>query len=284
MSKPSIYEQITDDIIESMESMESDQSWQSGISGIASDMPVNAHNNYYSGINILVLWMSTNKNNFNTSQWMTYKQAIDIGAQVRKGEKGTRIIFYKTLKKENDKGEIDRIPMVKTYSVFNLDQIDGLPENPPAPTFAWSPIEAGEKLLESSESIVVTENRIPCYIPSTDEIKLPAQPQFNTAENYYTTLAHEMAHSTAHKSRLDRRTDKNKRGFAYEELIAELSAVFTCAKLGIKGNTENHASYLKSWLKAMRNDKKYIFQAATQACKASDYILARLTTEVKQVA
>ena len=279
--KNDTYEEITNRIIDAMTS---DHKWESGISGIAKDMPRNARGNYYSGINILLLWMSSGQQGFTSNVWMTYKQASEKGAQVRKGEKGTGIIFYKMLDKKSDTGEVTgRVPLLRTYTVFNTDQIDGLPEAAPVAEFEWDAIEAGERLLKSSVCEVVTENVTPCYIPSRDMIKLPAREQFHTAENYYATLAHEMGHSTGHKTRLDRLEDKSRRGYAYEELIAELSAVFTCSRLGIDGHTENHASYLKSWLKAMESDKKYIFQAATAASKATEWLLDRITAESDQV-
>lgn len=271
-----LYEEITNKIVSAMESADK---WESGIHGLESGMPRNARGNYYSGVNILLLWMSASEHGFTSNKWMTYKQAKEKGGQVRKGEKGTMVIFYKTWEKENQEtGLTEQIPVMRYYTVFNLDQIDGIEDNekPSINVNEWDNIDIGDKLAESSECKIMTENCVPCYIPSMDIIKLPSKTQFDTPENYYTTLAHEMAHSTGHKSRLDRLNDKNKRGYAFEELVAELSAVFTCSTLGIEGKLENHASYIKSWLKAMQDDKKYIFKAATLASKATEYLLNNL--------
>jgi antirestriction protein ArdC len=114
----------------------------------------------------------------------------------------------------------------------------------------------------------------PCYVPSDDIIFQPPQENFNSAENYYSTLAHEMVHSTAAKTRLNRR--QKKFNYAFEELIAEMGACFLCANLGIKGNLENHASYLDSWLRALKDDKTMIYKAANYAQKACRYLQAKL--------
>lgn len=276
------YETLTNEIITSMETCDK---WQSGISGIASDIPINSKGNYYSGINILLLWVSSMQHGFTGSQWMTYKQAKDKKAQIRKGEHGTKIIFYKTWDRVNESGDVEKIPVMKTYTVFNTAQIDYLPDQENNNQVnQWRSIDAGESLSMSSECPVIVENVTPCYSPALDQIKMPGKTTFNTPENYYATLAHEMAHSTGHKTRLNRLNEKNKSGYAFEELVAELSAVFTCSKLGIKGDIENHASYIKSWLKAMKNDNKYIFKAATLASKASDYLLANMQSNDQDIA
>lgn len=267
------YAELTKEVIKALDTP---KVWESGLSGIASSMPVNSKGNYYSGINIILLWIAAEQKGFAANKWMTYKQAKEQNANVKKGERGTKIIFFKKWEKENKEGEKETIPVMRVYTVFNIEQIEGLKIETVEQFETWEAIEHGENLLSSSECKIQTANVTPCYMPSKDLIKLPAKTNFNTAENFYTTLAHEMVHSTMHKSRLDRKAEKNKEGYAFEELIAELGAVFTCAKLGIKGDIENHASYLKSWLKAMQNDVKYIFKAATAASKASDYLLDNL--------
>ena len=271
------YEELTNIIIEHIES--NPKQWESGLSGIAQSMPVNHEGAFYNGINILLLWISAEKQGFSSNQWMTYKQAKDKGAHVKKGAKGTHIIFYKTYEKENSEGEKDTIPVMRSYTVFNREQIEGLPEQKGFKLFNWEPIQAGENLKLSSDCEIQQQNVIPCYNLKLDVILIPEKARFNTAENYYTTLAHEMIHSTMHKTRLDRESEKGKKGYAFEELIAELGAVFTCSKLNIHGDIENHASYIKSWLQHMKDDSKYIFRAASQATKASDYLLSDITAE-----
>ncbi len=156
----------------------------------------------------------------------------------------------------------------------------------PTPALAdtqWNDIATGEALSDSSQCEIKEFNKTPHYTPELDYIGIPSKSSFDTSGNYYSTLAHEMAHSTGHKSRLDRvgvsGSERTKLIYSFEELIAELSAVFTTKHLGIDGNLENHASYINSWLAAMRNDKKFIFKAASQAQKATEFILKRMAKQ-----
>lgn len=265
------YKELTATIIQHIES--NPKKWESGLTGIGESMPVNSQGNFYNGINILLLWIAADQKGFASNQWMTYKQAKAQDANVRKGEKGTQIIFYKQGQKENNEGEKETFRVMRVYTVFNIEQIDGLKQEINLTLFEWDAIQSGEYLEQSAECPILIENVTPCYSPKLDVIKIPERSHFDTAENYYTTLAHEMVHATGNEKRLDRLNEKNKRGYAFEELVAELGAVFTCAKLGIQGDIENHASYLKSWLKAMQDDAQYIFKAATLASKASDLLI-----------
>jgi len=278
-SKRDIYQECTDTIIHALEN--DPGKWKSGLSGLLSGFPIRNNGEYYKGINVILLSISAMKNGYGSDQWLTYKQAKSIGANVKKGESGTGIIFFKVLESENANGDISKFPMIRGYTVFNADQIENLPESytPEIVLTDWSNIDSGELLFSSSFCEVKTINQTPHYAPELDYIGLPEKAKFDSAENYYSTLAHEISHSTGHKDRLDRTGitgDRTKANYAFEELIAELSAVFVCSQIGISGNLENHASYLSHWLTAMKEDKKYIFKAASQAQKSSELILARM--------
>jgi len=239
----------------------------------------------YSGINTLVLWMSSENNGYSSPYWMTYQQATEYKGQVRKGEKGTLVVYAnKIIKTEtNSKGEEETnvIPFLKSYVVFNADQIDGLPAkfyNRPAPR---DPIErqaAADAFFAPIPADVRHAGGRAYYSPSLDFVKLPLFESFDNPENYYTTLAHELSHWTKHDSRLNRDFGRKRwgdEGYAAEELVAELSAAFIAADLGFLEVTyDGHASYIDSWIKALKNDKRAIFTASSYASKATEYLSA----------
>ena len=270
--KNDIYQEVTDSILAAMES--GDTNWLKPFVA-TSGMPVNAvTKNEYHGINVLLLGLLTP---FESNEWASYKQWQSKGANVRKGEKGTRIVFYKQLEKENkETGEIDRIPLIRYSTVFNAEQVEG-----------YSPIHADmpdlTQRLANCDSYVdglAIEFGIgaPCYIPSQDKICMPPRNAFTgnqdgtATEHYYSTLFHEITHWTGHKSRLDRFQDRSREGYAFEELIAELGAAYHCRIFGIDLEPrDDHAKYLGGWLKALKNDKRLIFKAAAAAQKAVDF-------------
>ena len=203
-------------------------------------------------------------------------QAKAEGGQVRKGEHGTTAIFYTTLEKENDDGETDYIPMLKTFTVFNVEQIDGLPMRDEAvfPAGTFEPLPPAEALFLYSGATIIEKGQNAFFAPSTDEIHLPERRLFSDAANFYATGLHELIHWCGAKSRLNREM-KGKFGsesYAFEELIAELGSAFLMADLGVVGEVQ-HESYIASWLKALKNDKRYIFKAASAASKAHRYLM-----------
>lgn len=207
----------------------------------------------YSGMNIMLLWYSASKQGFGNSRWMTYKQAQAVGAQVRKGEHGTIAIFYTTLEKENEDGEIDHIPILKTFNVFNIEQIDGLPLTTETvnPEATFDPLPEAENLFRKSGANIIEKGQNAFFQPSTDEVWLPERHLFSDAANFYATGLHELVHWSGGKKRLNREM-KGKFGsedYAFEELIAELGSAFLMADLGIAGEVQ-HESYIASWLKA----------------------------------
>jgi len=272
-----IYQSVTDSIIAALEAGVKPWScpWQRvpGMSGLPSNYATGAA---YSGMNIMLLWSSASEQGFNDSRWMTYKQAKAEGGQVRKGEHGTTAIFYTTLEKENDDGETDYIPMLKTFTVFNVEQINGLPMSDEVvfPAVTFEPLPPAEALFLNSGATIIEKGQNAFFAPSTDEIHLPERRLFSDAANFYATGLHELIHWCGAKSRLNREM-KGKFGsesYAFEELIAELGSAFLMADLGVVGEVQ-HESYIASWLKALKNDKRYIFKAASAASKAHRYLM-----------
>ncbi|MBH3294376.1 DUF1738 domain-containing protein [Serratia marcescens] len=276
-TRTDIYQTVTDNIIAALEVGVKPWScpWQRvpGMSGLPCNFATGIS---YSGMNIMLLWCSASKQGFGDSRWMTYKQAQAVGGQVRKGEHGTTAIFYTTLEKENEYGGIDQIPMLKTFTVFNVQQIDGLPltTETVSPEATFDPLPKAENLFQKSGANFIEKGQNAFFRPSTDEVWLPERYLFSDAANFYATGLHELVHWSGGKSRLNREI-KGKFGsedYAYEELIAELGSAFLMADLGILGEVQ-HESYIASWLKALKNDKRYIFKAASAASKAHRYLM-----------
>lgn len=244
----------------------------------------------YQGVNVLILWDAAIESGYASNVWMTYKQAESIGAQVRKGEKAVMCAYFEMVKRkggEADQGEGEEggkagfFPMCKPFWLFNVAQIDGLPESFTAPaevTAEFSPIEAAEKMLAASGATINHGFDGAFYAPSKDQICLPTRERFTTPENYYATALHELTHWTGHESRLNRQFGKRfgDDAYAFEELVAELGAAFVVGHVGfVDATIENHAAYLESWLKVLKNDKTAIFTASKQASLAYDFILGK---------
>jgi len=239
----------------------------------------------YQGINVLMLWGAAMERGYAAPIWMTFKQAIELGGAVRKGERGNQVVFAsKVTRSETDaetgeESERD-IPFLKAYTVFNVEQIDGLPEHfygkPAAPMQTVQRIERAEAFFAATGANVVHGGSRACYVPSTDNVHMPCIDFFRDSESYYATLAHEVTHWTAHRSRLDRAFGRARFGdesYAMEELTAEIGAAFLCADLGFTLEPRHdHAAYIASWLKVLRNDKRAVFTAASHAQRATDFV------------
>jgi len=267
-----VYQQVTDKIIAELESG-TIPSWVKNWSGEAgSDCNVITKKTY-SGINTIILGMS----GFKSPYWGTYKQWVSIGAQVSKGSKGTQIIFYSPVEKGSkitEAGEIKNYSYIlKSYTVFNAEQVSGF-EAPalPAPK-VFNNIDCIEALTVKSGAKLQFGGDRAYYSPSDDYVAMPHKLQFNNEASYYATLLHELAHWSGHKSRLDRDLSGRfgNEAYAAEELIAELSAAFLCARFNIAGELR-HSSYIASWLRVLKNDNKAIFKAAALAQKSADYL------------
>lgn len=283
------YQEVTDAIVAQLEA--GTKPWVKSWNGAAVSNPRRAGGQLYRGINILLLWGSASAQGFASDRWLTFKQALDLGGNVRKGEKGTRIVFFKKLTvtdRADPAGEAQKeIPMLRTYTVFNADQCDGLPAR-----FYPAPLElvAGHDRDQAAEAALrscgadIREDRQAAafYVPDQDFVHMPAFELFTSAGGYLATLAHELCHWTGHETRLDRklRNGFGSKDYAFEELVAEIGAAFVGARLGIAGeHIDNHAAYLASWLKALRDDKRMIFKAASLAQAAADLVLANAGLE-----
>ncbi len=287
-----IHQQVTDQIIDLLDKVSPDD-YESPFARLGSrGLPVNpVTTNRYHGVNVLSLWFNQNSKFFTSNQWATFKQWKEKGAQVRKGEKGSRIIFYKTLVKsgENGKGEEEnvKIPMLKTYTVFNANQVDGYEHLDKSLTLQTDKVERlnlVDKFCKSSGADIRHENNRAYYSSTHDYINMPKTSFFfdtaqaSATENYYSTLLHELTHWTGAKHRLDRDKARGKaeiEKYAFEELVAELGAAFLCAQHGItQTQPDHHAIYIKGWLKAFKDDKTYIFKASARAAKATEFLNA----------
>ncbi|WP_272669702.1 ArdC family protein [Providencia sp. PROV178] len=281
-NKKDIYQTVTESIIEALESGVKPWVCPWKRNGTLFGIPSNfATTTAYRGMNIMLLWCSAAKQGFNDSRWLTYKQAQSLGAQVRKGARGTTAIFYKTLEKENEQGELEQIPILKTFTVFNVEQIDGLTLNSKEvitqPVSEFDPLPQVEALFQRSGAKITERGQQAFFTPVTDEIYLPERHLFTDAANFYATGLHELTHWSGGKKRLNREM-KGKFGsedYAFEELIAELGSAFLMADLGVSGDVQ-HENYIASWLKALKNDKRYIFRAASAASKAHCYLMDKL--------
>ena len=238
----------------------------------------------YSGINTLMLWGTAAEQGYVSPYWMTYKQAVELKANVRKGEKATQVVYADKITREgeNNKGELttSQIPFLKCYTVFNASQIDGLPESyhqSTAPTVTDSKLRNAEldAFFKQTKADIYTGTQA-SYAQQTDRIQMPPFESFTTVTDYYAVLSHELTHWTKHPTRLDRdlgRKHHGDEGYAKEELVAELGACFLAADLGFEPMPEKqHAAYIQSWLQALQDDKKLIFTAASHAQKAVEYI------------
>lgn len=238
----------------------------------------------YRGVNVLLLWDEAVTKDYASNIWMTYKQAAQLSAQVKKGEHGALVFYADRLTKieANDNGEdVEReIPFMRGYTVFNVEQIEGLPDH-----YYAKPEPRGEplQLLEGAECFFASTGatfrhggNMAYYAPRPDLIQLPPPEAFGDAESYAATKAHELTHWTKHQSRLNRDFGRERFGdtaYAREELVAELGAAFLCADLGITPKPrEDHAAYLAHWVKVLREDKRAIFSAAAHAQGAVDYL------------
>ena len=278
------YQTITDRIVAALEAGTPPwrKPWTGDAPGCA--LPLRHNGEAYRGINTLILWLTAMEKEYRAAHWMTFRQAKELGGYVRKGEKGTLVVYYGQIERENAEkpdADPDRIPFLRSYSVFNADQIDGLPEAFLAPETKAAE-DTGSRAIEDYEerfarfgvAIETVEGRGAFYRPDKDLITMPPVERFRDARSYYATLAHECVHATGHASRLDRFSeDRTREAYAFEELIAEIGACYFGAMIGLEPAIEESAAYVESWLKALRNDKRMIFKAASAAQRASDYLV-----------
>lgn len=281
------YEAVTARLIEHLERgvIPWKQPWRNSAKGAY--LPTNfVSGKGYRGINLAMLLCS----GYTSQTWMTYKQARDIGAQVRAGAHGTPVVFWKFPQRgKREDGETESLegrgaPLCRYYTVFNTEQIDGLPADLPFDEEPFDPIESAQNIVDAhmnsaSHPSLQHGGATACYMLSKDAVFMPEPHTFISAETYYTTLFHELGHSTRHPARCDRPREGNfgSKPYAEEELIAEFTAAFLCAESGIVSNDldAHNAAYIANWLTVLKNDSRIAVMAAQRAQKAADYILGR---------
>lgn len=282
----SLYDEVTRKVIAQLEGgrLPWVQPWGRA-GGAALSLPRNGiTGRRYSGVNILLLWGAVIEHGYPSQGWLTFRQALAAGGCVRKGERGTTVVyadrFTPRAEQERAAREGDapgKVAFLKRFTVFNLAQCDGLegadPE--PAPLPEREVVPHAEALIAATGADFRIGGNMAFYSPSLDYVQVPPQPAFRDQINYYRTAFHELSHWTGHGSRLDRDQSGVRGGKAYarEELVAEMGAAFLCASLGIVP-TVRHADYIGSWLEVVREDNRAIFRAASQASKAADFLLA----------
>ena len=284
--KKDIYQRVTDKIIADLEQGELTwlKPWSAGNTDGRIIKPLRHNGLAYSGINILMLWGASVEAGFLSPYWMTFKQAKALDAHVRKGERGNPVVYANTITKteeaEDGSEEERTIPFLKTYTVFNVEQIEGLPEHyyvkPDAVIDPAQRIAHAEDFVSASGADIRHGGNSAHYSGGSDHVQMPYFETFESPESYYATLAHELTHWTKHPKRLDRDFGRKKwgdEGYAREELVAELGAAFLCADLEITPETRaDHAAYIQSWLKVLKSDKRAIFSAAAHAQRAADFL------------
>lgn len=291
-----VYTRVTDKIVAELEKGVRPwmKPWNAEHAAGRITKPLRHNGEAYNGINILMLWSAAMEKDFCAPIWMTFRQAKELGASVRKGEKGELVVYANKLTRteEADSGEeFERtIPYMKGYTVFNVEQIDGLPDHYyqlAEPVLdPVQRIDHAETFFEATGADIRHGGNQAYYMIGEDRIQLPPFESFKDAESYYATIAHELTHWTRHPKRLDRSFGRKRwgdEGYAQEELVAELGAAFLCADLEITPEVrDDHAAYIESWLKVLKNDKRAIFTAAAHAQRAADFLSGFQVTAASQ--
>lgn len=292
-SHADLYDDVTQRIVSELEAgrLPWVQPWAASAGTPGPGLPRNAlTGRSYSGINILILWGAVIEHGYPAQGWLTFRQARAAGGSVRKGERGTAIVYADRFvpaaerQRARDTGaEARSVPFLKRFTVFNAAQCEGLPDDvpasaPPLPEPELVPV--AEEVIAASGVEVRIGGDMAYYAPGPDYVQVPPQQAFFHQIDYYRTCLHELTHATGHASRLARDlTDPfGSNGYAREELVAELGSAFLCAALGIRP-TVRHADYIACWLDVLREDSRAIFRAASAASKAADWLLARRRAE-----
>jgi antirestriction protein ArdC len=281
--KRDLYQEVTNQILSQLEAGVAP--WVKPWTGSKTGVPANAvTGKAYRGINVVLLSIAAQAAGYKRDLWLTFKQALAAGVPVKKGETATRIYFYKRHEikiagetVDGEQGEKSKvIPLLREYCVFNVEQLSGplpgLEDADQAPAFADH--AAAEQFVGATGARITNGGDGAFYQPGGDYIGMPAKAAFRSEGDYYATLLHELTHWTGHKSRCDRLGRLVRFGdeaYAAEELVAEMGAAFLCGRFGIAGRLQ-HASYIASWIKVLKNDKRAIFTASSLAQKACDYL------------
>ncbi len=295
--KKDVYSRITAEIVEYLERGVRPwmRPWNAEYAAGRITRPLRHNGQPYSGINVLSLWMSALEQNFAAPIWMTFRQATELGAHVRKGERGSLVVFANAITRteHDDKTGEDvelAIPYLKGYTVFNVEQIEGLPEiyyAKAAPTLdPVARIGQAERFFASVAATIHHGGNRAYYAQELDYVQMPPFEAFRDADSYYSTLAHELTHWTKHPQRLNRdfgRESWGDEGYGREELVAELGAAFLCADLALQQELrEDNAAYIATWLEVLKKDNHAIFAAAAHAQRAADYLNQKAAAQVPE--
>jgi len=286
--RTSLYEEITDKIIAELEAgrLPWVQPWGSGGVSAPLAMPKNAATGRgYSGINVLILWGAVVQHGFPTQSWLTFRQALRLGGNVRKGERGTTVVYSDRFVPDDERRrshetgeEAVAVPFLKRFTVFNAAQCDGLPDDlvavpPPVPEGLIMP--EVEALIQASGADLRLGGDSAFYAPAHDYIQVPRPESYFEPINWHRTVLHELGHWTGHASRLGRDLSGGfgSKLYSREELVAEMTSAFCCATLGIVP-TVRHADYIGAWLGVLLEDNRAVIRAASAVSKAADFLLA----------
>lgn len=285
--KQDLYERITSRIVADLEQGVRPwlKPWNAEHAAGRITRPLRANGQPYQGINVLMLWGEAVAKGYAAPIWMTFRQAQELGANVRKGEQGSLVVYADRIRRTevDDKTgeEAEReIPFLKGYTVFNVEQVEGLPPHfyavaEPRLDIVQR-IERAESFFTATKADIRHGGNMAYYSVTQDYVQMPPFQSFRDAESYYATLAHECTHWTRHPSRLERDFGRKRfgdEGYAMEELVAELGSAFLSADLDLTPEPRtDHAAYIASWLKVLKNDKRAIFTAASHAQRAADYL------------
>jgi len=288
--RANLYDEITGKIIAELEAGRVPwvQPWGTSAAKAPLGLPRNATTSRcYSGINVLILWGAVIEHGFPGQGWLTFRQALSLGGHVRKGERGTTVVYADRFTPEDEKRrafeageEAQSIPFLKRFTVFNAAQCEGLSDEiavaaPPTPQGLIEP--KVEALIKATGIDFRIGGNRAFYIPAHDYVQVPPPQAYFEPINWHRTALHEIGHASGHHSRLNRDLSGSfgTRKYAFEELVAEMSSAFACASLGTVP-TVRHADYIGSWLETLREDSRAVVRAASQASKAADWILSFL--------
>lgn len=298
MPSQDVYTRITDSLVTLLEAGTRPWIRPWNATGAASyGLPLRATGEPYRGVNVLMLWAAAQSKGFSSPYWFTYKQAQEMKGNVKRGEQGSFVCFASrvTRTETNENGEETErdIPFMKGYTVFNADQCENMPAKFSVTLSAVPAAPSKTRLTNADSFFAATGANIKFggnrafYSPLHDFVQVPNFEDFSSANRYAATMAHELVHWTGHENRLARGEKFNRFGseaYAAEELVAEIGSAFICAHLGcVSEIMDDHASYIASWLKVLKNDKRFIFTAASAAQKAADFLNA-FQTEMKVAA
>ena len=286
--RTSLYEEITSRIVAELEAgrLPWVQPWDSSAVAAPLAVPSNAATGRaYSGINVLILWGAVVRHGFSCQSWLTFRQALALGGHVRKGERGTMVVYADRFvpdderRRARDMGEeAQAIPFLKRFTIFSTDQCEGLPQDlgtAPPPVPEGSILPQVEALIRASGADLRLGGDQAFYSPDLDYVQVPRPEAYFEPINWHRTALHELGHWTGHGSRLARDLSGRfgTKKYAQEELVAEMTAAFACATLGISP-TVRHADYIGAWLEVLREDSRAVVRAASAASRAADYLLA----------